>query len=127
MQITLSQLRTGDIQFAGYTNRCQLAVAVKHIEPGIGQRPTDRHASAWIGGMFQNQCGDKLGTFGRAIGLQYGYLSVRSEHLGQGMGIGDIAAGEQQTQCTQLRRNQWCVDTQHASDQNQYRQAFAYQ
>ncbi len=111
MQIALRQLRTGQMQFAGHADWRRLAVAIEHIEPGIGQRPADRHTLLWIGRMLQRQRGDELGALGRTIGLQHGGGAAGVEDLGQRVRICDIAAGEQQTQCAQLRCDCWRIGT----------------
>ncbi len=121
IQIPLCKLRTGDVQFADHADGDRLSMPIEHVQAAIGERFADRHAPRWIRGGVQRQCGDELRALGRAIGLQYAGLTAGGQYPSQGMRIGDIATGDEQTQCAQLWRDQWRVRTQHAGDQNQYR------
>lgn len=97
MQIALRELRSGDMQLAGHTDRRWLTMAIEHIKPGIGQRSADRHAAGCIRRMLQRHHGHELRALGRPVGLQDGGVATGIQHRRERMRIGDITAGHQQT------------------------------
>ncbi len=98
VQIALGELRSGEMHFAGHTDRNRLAVTVEHIGTAARQRPAERNPC-----RVRGHCRDRVdhaegGGLGRAITMQQPLWCGLGQDRGDSAGIDAVAAGEQATQ-----------------------------